>query len=245
MGDIRAPGNPWERITRSLLTSRQRRAFMRGMISLPLTVIESDAELAGVKGKQPQTLNCDEIEAPLRACWIRPEGKRAAPVVVVLDQGESDADEIGALLNDIASLGFIALHLEYNPDKLSRNFSQDLKYLQNWLSQIAGCVHCNGRIALIAGADSSSLARQLALIIRPAALIIPRAENSDLSPCRQPVATLEVTLPLRSVRRSPQQYHGWPAPLQAVIPDLFAEEAAEADPAQWASVLAFLHCYLD
>ncbi|WP_027856692.1 hypothetical protein [Marinobacterium jannaschii] len=217
---------------------------MRGMISLPLTVIESDAELAGVKGKMPQNLNCDDVELPLRARWIRPEGNRAVPVVVLLDQGESDDAEVCALLNDLASLGFIALHLEYNPERLSRNISQDLTSLQHWLKQIAGCVHCNGRMALIAGSESSVLTDQLALILEPAALIIPRTRSKQ-GLNRAAIATLEVSLPLRSGRRSPQQYHSWSGPLQAVIPDLFHEDADAADPAQWASVLAFLHCYLD
>jgi len=245
MGDIRAPGNPWERITRSLLTTRQRRAFMRGMISLPLTVIESDAELAGVKGKQAQSLYCEDLGIPLQASWIRPEGKSAVPVVVVLEQGEGEPSEVNALLNDLACLGFIALHLQYDPTQLKRSLHDDLQILQCWLRQFTGCVHCNGRIALIAGDQSVKLTNRLAALLEPDALIVPRAEEQASGQAAGTLPTLEVSLPLRSGRRSPQQYQGWPGPLQAVIPDLFHADQDAGDPAQWASVLAFLHCHLD
>lgn len=96
-------------------STEQRRAFLKGMATLPLAVVLADAGLAQAAGERLEKVSLALPGGKSAAAWLAvpPElGEGKAPTVVLIHEWWGLNDQIKAVAAELAELGFIALAVD-------------------------------------------------------------------------------------------------------------------------------------
>lgn len=131
MCDLHACGVQ-ENLPPPVVTDAERRAFVKGMISLPLASVLFYPELAAAQAAQVTRHNIPlDGGGAVFYAYAKPMATKSAPVVILVHEWWGLNDQILAVAQEFANLGYHALAVDLYDGKVAKSPDEALQLMQN------------------------------------------------------------------------------------------------------------------
>jgi carboxymethylenebutenolidase len=142
-------------------TLEQRRAFLKGLASLPLAVVLADPILAQAAGEKLQKVSIQTEKGGSASGYVALPDKANAPTLLLIHEWWGLNDQIKAVANEFARMGFVALAVDLYQGKVATNREEAQAYrtemdqdwatdaLVSWVSWLRKHDGGNGKVGTV------------------------------------------------------------------------------------------------
>ncbi len=130
MCDLDACGTTFQPPEPIPVSAHKRRAFLKGLASLPLAVILADSELAQAAGDPLSRVSLDIGSGPNATAYVAMPDKTPAPCVLLIHEWWGLNPQIKSVAAELARLGYIALTVDLYDGKLATSREDARAYMQ-------------------------------------------------------------------------------------------------------------------
>ena len=181
----------------------QRRAFLRGLISLPLGVVLADPMLARAAGKDLTRVTVNPANGKESAGYLGVPDQTPAPAVLLIHEWWGLNDQIKAVAAEYAKHGFLALAVDLYQGKVATSRENAKSYMQavdpnaatetlaSWIGWLRRHDKSNGKVGTVGWCFGGgwSLNASIAAPVNATVIYYGRVTKSpdELSPLKGPV----------------------------------------------------------